>query len=69
MYIKLGPKIAMAHRSDKRSFSIVEVAAALLWLDRILAVSFLAVPAIFPAPSLSLTRRGRARSSLARLSE
>lgn len=44
----------MADRIDKRGRLVVELVAAMLWIGLLLGVSFLATPAKFLAPSLSL---------------
>lgn len=44
----------MADRIDKRGRLVLELVAAMLWIGLLLGVSFLATPAKFLAPSLSL---------------
>jgi hypothetical protein len=44
----------MADRIDKRGRRVLELVAAMLWIGLLLGVSFLATPAKFLAPSLSL---------------
>lgn len=44
----------MADRIDRRGRLVLELAAAMLWIGLLLGVSFLATPAKFLAPSLSL---------------